>query len=62
MKKIRNIMAPQNPTDPNDEGSFEKDFEENVKRLQQAGVDVSDIDSLLLDTYTVDNNLSKAEI
>ena len=61
MKKIRNILTPEHPTDPNDEGSFEKEFEENVKRFREAGVDVSDVDYLLLDTYNVETNSTKVK-
>lgn len=59
--KIRNILTPEHPTNPDDEGSFEKEFEENVKRLREVGVDVSDVDSLPLDTYNVEVNLIKAK-
>lgn len=59
--KIRNILTPEHPTNPDDEGSFEKEFEENVKRLREVGVDVSDVDSLPLDTYNVEVNSIKAK-
>lgn len=49
--KIRNILTPEYPTDPNDEGSFSKELEENIKCLRSAGVDVADIDIASLDTY-----------
>lgn len=62
MKKIRNIMAPQNPTDPNDEGSLEKELEENVKRLREVGVDVNDIDFEVAAVYNVDTNSIKAKL
>lgn len=61
MKKIRNIMTPQNPTDPDDEGSFEKELEENVKRLREVGVDVNDIDSELASAYNMTYNSTKVQ-
>lgn len=62
MTKIRNIMTPQHPTDPDDEGSFEKELEENVKRLLEVGVDVNDLDTIPADVYNVDTNSIKAKL
>ena len=62
MKKIRNIMTPQNPTDPDDEGSFEKELEENIKRHREVGVDVNDIDSGTADVYNIDTNSIKEKL
>jgi hypothetical protein len=55
-------MTPQHPTDPNDEGSFEKELEENIKRLREQGVDVNDLDTVPADVYNVDTNSIKATL
>jgi hypothetical protein len=59
--KTRNIMMPQIPTDPNDMGSYEKELEENLKRLREVGVDVNDIDFELTDTYNIKDNPRKVQ-
>jgi hypothetical protein len=60
--KIRRIMTPEHPTDPNDEGSFEKELEENIKWFRGEGVDVSDVDTAPLDVYNVEADKIKAKI
>jgi hypothetical protein len=55
-------MTPEHPTDPNDEGSFEKELEENIKWFRGEGVDVSDVDTATLDVYNVEADKIKAKI
>ena len=57
--KIRNIMTPEHPTDPNDESSFKKELEENIKCLRSLGVDVADIDIASLDAYNIEATSTK---